>query len=42
MEEQIPLGKSIKTHLYWAMRNCDGKADNLKRLIDNIPSHYQV
>lgn len=42
MEDHIPLGKSIKTHLYWAMRNCEGNADNLKSLIDNIPSHYQV
>ena len=32
----------MKSHLYWAMRNCDGNGDNLKSLIDNIPSHYQV
>ena len=42
MEKYIPLGKSIKTHLYWAMRNCGENADTLKNLIDNIPSHYQV
>lgn len=38
----FPLGKSIKTHLYWAMKNCGGNADSLRSLIDNIPSHYQV
>ena len=42
MEKHIPLGKSIKTHLYWAMRNCGENADTLKSLIDSIPSHYQV
>ena len=36
------VGKSVKTHLYWSMKNCQGKGETLKSLIDNIPSHYQV
>ena len=37
------IGKSIKTHLYWCMRNCEEKADHLKSpRVENIPSHYQV
>ena len=36
------IGKNIKTHLYWCMRNCEEKADHLKSLVDNIPNHYQV
>ena len=36
------LGKSIKTHLYWAMKNCQRSADCLRRLVDNIPAHYEV
>lgn len=39
---QYLIGKSIKTHLYWAMKNCQKSAENLRRLIDNIPAHYQV
>ena len=35
-------GKSTKTHLYWAMKNCDGTSDNLRRRIMNITKHYQV
>ena len=36
------LEKSIKVHLYWAMKNCGGSAEKLKALIENIPAHYQV
>ena len=31
------LGKSVKVHLYWAMKNCQGSADTLRDLIENIP-----
>lgn len=33
--------KSVKTHLYWAMKNCDGCAEMLRKLIEIIPDHYQ-
>ena len=33
------LGKSIKTHFYWSMKNCECDADHLCIMIDN---HYQV
>ena len=36
------IGKSIKTHLYWAMKNCNGNSETLRELIDSIPKHYQV
>ena len=36
------LEKSIKLHLYWAMKNCGGDADKLCKLVENIPQHYQV
>ena len=36
------VGNSINTHLYWSMKNCKGKADQLKSFTDNIPSHYQA
>lgn len=36
------LEKSIKLHLYWAMKNCGGDAEVLRELVENIPSHYQV
>ena len=35
-------GKSIKVHLYWAMKNCGGSPDQLRRLIENVPHHYMV
>ena len=35
-------GKSIKTSLYWAMKNCGGDAECLRQLITNISKHYQV
>ena len=33
-------GRSIKVHLYWAMKNCGGSAEVLKQLM-SIPGHYQ-
>ena len=36
------LGRSIKIHLYWAMRNCNTNPDTLRSLISHIPDHYQV
>jgi hypothetical protein len=39
--ELVDKRKSIKTHLYWAMKNCECRADYLQSLVDNIPSHYQ-
>ena len=36
------VGKSIKTSLYWAMKNCGGDAQYLQQLIINISQHYQV
>ena len=36
------VGKSIKTHLYWAMKNYQGSAEDLRSLIDSIPAHYKV
>ncbi|XP_064401110.1 uncharacterized protein LOC135347149 [Halichondria panicea] len=33
--------RSIKIHLYWAMKNCGGSAEKLKEIIMNIPNHYQ-
>ena len=38
----MQTGRSVKTHLYWAMKNCDGKPDVLRKLITNIPNHYKV
>jgi hypothetical protein len=39
--ELVDKRKSIKTHLYWAMKNCQRSADCLRRLVDNIPAHYE-
>lgn len=36
------IGKSTKTHFYWAMKNCDGSGDDLRARILNIIKHYQV
>ena len=36
------LGKSIKVHLYWAMKNCEASPDKLQELIMNVPNHYKV
>ena len=38
----INTGKSIKVHLYWAMKNCGDSPSKLQELIQNIPCHYQV
>lgn len=32
---------SIKTHIYWCMKNCNRDASTLKLYIDNIIPHYQ-
>lgn len=32
---------SIKTHIYYTMKNCNGDADKLRNGIDNIVHHYQ-
>ena len=32
---------SIRTHVHWCIRNCEGNAQNLRDRIDNIISHYQ-
>ncbi|XP_020601305.1 uncharacterized protein LOC110040411 isoform X2 [Orbicella faveolata] len=34
--------KCTKTHIYYAMKNCNGDADKLKRYIVNIVDHYQI
>ena len=36
------LGRSIKTHLYRAMKNCEGSGVRLRSIVDNIPNHYEV
>ena len=38
----LVLGSSTKRHLYWAMKNCNGNADELQKSILNISKHYQV
>ena len=38
----IYVGRSIKTHLYWAMKNYGEDPDKLYALIMNIADHYQV
>ena len=32
---------SIKTHIYWSMKNCDGDEDKLQKNIMNILDHYK-
>lgn len=32
--------KSIKLHLYWAMKNCGYNPETLKDMIENILCHY--
>ena len=39
---KINTGKSVKIHLYWAMKNCGDSPSKLQELILNIPCHYQV
>ena len=36
------LGQSIKTHLYWSMKNCGNSPDTLQQLIQTICNHYMV
>ena len=38
----IYVSRSIKTHLYWAMKNCGEDPDKLCALNMNIADHYQV
>ena len=32
------LGRSIKTHLYWAMKNCGRSGVRLRSIVDNFPT----
>ena len=32
---------SIRTHIHWAMKNCDGSAQKLCDMLDNISNHYK-
>ena len=34
-------GAGIKTHIYWAMKNCQGQANEIVSAMDNIEAHYQ-
>ena len=34
--------KCTKTHIYYAMKNCNGDANTLKSYITNIVDHYQL
>ena len=34
--------KSIKTHFYYSMKNCEGDPDKLRRSLTNIVEHYKV
>ena len=34
--------KCTKTHIYYAMKNCNGDAEYLRRYIINIVDHYKV
>ena len=38
----IFVGRSIRTHLHFAMRNCENSAGKLRAPIDNVPKHYTV
>ena len=38
----IYVGRSIKTHLFWATKNCGEDPDKLCALIMNRADHYQV
>lgn len=40
-QELSDKAASIKTHVYWAMKNCDGNEENLKTSILNIVEHYK-
>lgn len=32
---------SIRTHIYWSMKNCNGSLDQLRMYMDNIVGHYK-
>ena len=32
---------SVKTHVHYAMRNCDGDKDKLRSMLENIVPHYE-
>lgn len=32
---------SVKTHTYYAMRNCNGSTEKLRKILDNTTAHYQ-
>ena len=34
-------GSALRNHIYWCMDHCDGKADQLRRLIDSCIPHFQ-
>ena len=38
----VLIVKCTKTHIYYAMKNCNGDAEELKRYIVNIVDHYQI
>ena len=34
--------KSVKTHFYYSIKNCDGSGEKLKKNLLNIVNHYKV
>ena len=40
-EELADKGAAIKTATYHAMKTCQGSAQKLRELLDNIPEHYK-
>lgn len=40
-EELKDKAASIKTHVFYAMKTCNGSADTLKNNLDNIVEHYK-
>ena len=32
---------SVRTHVQYAIRNCNGNADTLRAMMDNVTEHYQ-
>ena len=41
-KEHLISVKCTKTHIYYAMKNCNGDADVLRNYIINIVDHYQA
>lgn len=39
--ELTDKGAGVKTHTYWAMKNCEGCPQRFKGYLDNIVPHYQ-